>query len=169
MDGCGDLSGLGVAELLRVSAAAAGELRRRGVLRTGNAPLGDYAEWLALRAFGGSLAPNSEKSYDLETPDGQRLQVKARRVDTPPRRGQLQSSPFRSWGFDKALLVLVDAASYQVRRASLVPAPVLEATARFSPHVNGYFVMMDDRLMGHDGATDVTERIRSACDGDVPS
>ena len=162
-----DLTALEVADLLRLSAAATVELRRRGVLRTGNAPLGDYAEWLALRAFGGTLAPNSEKSYDLLSEDGRRIQVKARRVDTPPRRGQLQSSPFRSWGFDEALLVLVDAESYEVLRASLVPAPVLEGAARFSPHINGHFVIMDDRLMGHDGAVDVSEVLREAARGET--
>ena len=162
MGGHEDFTELEVADLLRLSSAATVELQRRGVLRTGNAPLGDYAEWLALRAFGGTLAPNSEKSYDLLSEDGRRIQVKARRVDTPPRRGQLQSSPFRSWGFDEALLVLVDAQSYEMRRASLVPARALEVAARFSPHVNGHFVMMDERVMGHDDALDVSEVFREA-------
>jgi hypothetical protein len=157
-----DVSDLSVIELLRLSAAASAELRRRGVLRTGNAPLGDYIEWLAARALGGQLAPNSEKSYDLETPDRRRVQVKSRRVDAAARPGQLQTSPFRSWEFDEALLVLVDPDTFLVRRASLVPRAAVEKASRYSKHVNGRFVMMDDSLMGHPASRDVTEQLQTA-------
>lgn len=118
-------------ELLELSGACVEELRERGVVRTGNAPLGDYAEWLAAKAFSGELAPNSERSYDLTTGAGIRIQVKARRVSDPPKPGQLQTSPFRSWGFDQALLMLVDERTYEVRRASLVPQPVVEELSRY--------------------------------------
>ncbi len=47
------------------------------------------------------------KSYDLTTADGQRVQVKARVVNVPVRRGQLQASVFRSFDFDVAALVLL--------------------------------------------------------------
>jgi hypothetical protein len=33
-----------------------------GAIRTENAPVGDYAEYLVATALGGRLAPNSEKS-----------------------------------------------------------------------------------------------------------
>jgi hypothetical protein len=54
-----------VGALLSFSRAILAELRRRGVIRTGNAPAGDYAELLVQRASGGELAPNSEKSWDV--------------------------------------------------------------------------------------------------------
>jgi hypothetical protein len=41
------------------------ELQRRGLVRTNNAPIGDLAEYAAVLAYGGKLAKNSEKSYDL--------------------------------------------------------------------------------------------------------
>ncbi len=60
-------------ELLAQYAATLVELRRRGVLRTNNAPLGDYAEWLLHRALGGALANStSAKSYDLKMAGGYR-------------------------------------------------------------------------------------------------
>ncbi len=85
----------------------------RGVVRTRNSPLGDLAETIALRAYGGSLAANSEKSYDLTTAQGRRIQVKARLVDPADRRSQ-NFSAFRSWNFDAALFLLFDSASYDL-------------------------------------------------------
>ena len=66
--------------LLRLQAAAVEELRRRGVVRTGNAPLGDYAEHLFAKAFGWKLTVNSSVSYDAEDDEGTRYQIKARRL-----------------------------------------------------------------------------------------
>ena len=41
------------------------KLMERGVVRTLNAPQGDYAEALVAQAYGGSLAPKSKKSWDV--------------------------------------------------------------------------------------------------------
>ncbi len=50
-------------------------------IRTLNAPTGDWAELLVATAYGGELAPNSKKSFDVVSPDGRRLQVKGRILD----------------------------------------------------------------------------------------
>lgn len=157
-----DLSSLGVTELLALSASCLSELRARGVVRTGNAPLGDYSEWLALQAFGGELAPNSERSFDLTTASGMKIQVKSRRVSLPPRAGQLQSSPFRSWGFDLALFMLLHEDTYEVLRASLVPVEIVREMSRYVPHVNGSNAYMTDDLMAHAEAEDVVDLLRVA-------
>jgi hypothetical protein len=65
-----------------LSRAIVRELLSRGIVRSANAPAGDYAELLVQRACGGALAPKSQKSWDVLTPNGRRLQVKAR-VITP--------------------------------------------------------------------------------------
>jgi hypothetical protein len=102
----GALVDLSVGELLALSCGILAELRRRGVIRSGNAPAGDYAELLVQRATEGTLAPSSQKSWDLETSTGERLQVKARVVTDPSIRGERQLSFFRSWDFDAAVIVL---------------------------------------------------------------
>ena len=98
--------------------------------RTGNAPAGDYAELLVQRASGGELAPNSQKSWDVLTSDGERLQIEARVVTDPRKRGERQLSVFRSWEFDAAVVVLFDdefrvwrAARLPIERLSLGPPP----------------------------------------------
>ena len=63
-------------ELLAGYARTLEVLRARGVLRTANAPLGDFAEWLVWRAFGGTIEPNSTKSHDVTDAVGRKLQVK---------------------------------------------------------------------------------------------
>jgi hypothetical protein len=100
------LAELTTGELLALSRGILAELRRRGVIRSGNAPAGDYAELLVQRATGGELAPNSQKSWDVETPTGVHLQVKARVVTNPNASGERQLSVFRSWEFDAAVIVL---------------------------------------------------------------
>ncbi|NHC13677.1 DUF6998 domain-containing protein [Motilibacter deserti] len=149
-------------ELLAGYAATLAELRARGVLRTANAPAGDYGEWLVARAFGVELEANSAKSYDLVLDDGRRVQVKTRVVSDPPRNGQLQTSVFRSWGFDLAGLVLLREEDYHVVRAVLLPRDVVQQRARRSEHVNGASLQMTPELLRDPAAEDVTERLRQA-------
>ena len=101
------LGALSVEELLRLSRDAVSELRKRGVVRTGNAPAGDYAEWLVMNVMGGELAANSTKSHDVVMGE-ERLQVKCRVVTNPAKRSERQLSPFRSWDCEAVVIVLFD-------------------------------------------------------------
>lgn len=151
------LSELKTAELLALSRGILAELRRRGVIRSGNAPAGDYAELLVQRATGGALAPNSQKSWDVESPERQRLQVKARVVTNASTAGERQLSIFRSWDFDAAVIVLFDD-GFRVWRATLLPVEILERASRFIEHVSGFRVMATDQLL--DRGEDWTGRLR---------
>jgi len=64
------------------------------VIRTTNAPAGDYAEWVVQRATMGELAPNSQSSWDLETPDGKHLAFAPR--FEPGHQARCYSQPLRS-------------------------------------------------------------------------
>jgi hypothetical protein len=67
------------AGLLELYRDALRQLRDRGIIRTANAPAGDYAECIVRRAFPGSeLAPNSETSWDIRAANGTRLEVECR-------------------------------------------------------------------------------------------
>jgi hypothetical protein len=152
-----------VPELLAGYAVSLAELRRRGVVRSNNAPAGDYAEWLVARALGGTLADTfSEKSWDIRLTTNERVQVKTRVVSVPTRPGQLQTSPFRSWDFELAVFLLLRAEDYTVARAALVPVAVVIEHGRWRQHVNGHVVMMNARLLGHPQATDITALLNQA-------
>jgi len=154
-----DLDSLSVGELLALSRRVLAELRRRGVIRSGNAPAGDYAELLVQRATGGELAPTSQRSWDVLTPEGERLQVKARVMTSANARGERQLSVFRSWDFD-ALVIVLFADDFRVWRATRLPTDLLEHQSRFIEHVRGYRVIATDALL--DRGEDWTERLRAA-------
>jgi hypothetical protein len=154
-----DLAKLSTGELLALSRLILAELRRRGVIRSGNAPAGDYAELLVCVSTGGELAPASQKSWDVQTTGAETLQVKARVITNPANAGERQLSVFRSWDFDAGIIVLfVD--DFRVRRAAKLTAAQLEAAARFVEHVKGYRVMATDALL--DEGEDWTDRLRKA-------
>ena len=135
------------------------ELRDRGVLRTNNAPTGDYAEYLVARAFDGELAPNSERSWDVTTSDGRRLQVKARVSPIGSGAGTRQLSIIRTWGFDQLAILLFDD-DYSILRAALLPVDLVKEQARFVGHVNGYRVNANAALLATDGVVDITDLLR---------
>jgi hypothetical protein len=155
-----DLDGLTVAELLRLQGDTLAELRRRNVIRTANAPAGDLAELLVARATGGMLADNSQRSWDVYVDEGggQRLQVKARLVDNMTIRSKRQLSPFRSWEFESAVLVLFDQ-NYMVRRAASVPVTAVKESARWQQHINGHVVFATDELL--DRGEDWTAKLQA--------
>jgi hypothetical protein len=154
-----------VPELLAGYAKSLAELRKRGVVRSANAPAGDFGEWLVSRALGGTLADNfSVKSWDVRLPAGDRVQVKTRVVSALPRAGQLQTSPFRSWDFETAAFVLLRDEDYSVVRAVLVPAVVVREFARWRAHVNGHVVMMNAMLLDRPEATDISADLRRAAE-----
>lgn len=155
-----DVSTASTPALFALYRAILAELRSRGVVRTENAPAGDYAEYLVAAAFGGELAPNSEKSWDVRLSNGTHLQVKARVVSNPPRRSQRQLSPFRSFDFDAAVIVFLDEVDYAVSRAVEVPRAVVEANATYNTHVNGHILHATDAVFDHALSKDVTDRLR---------
>ena len=83
--------------------------------------------------------------------DGEKLQVKARVVSEPAKPGQLQLSPFRSFAFDSAVIVLLSATACAVSRASKVPLNVVESFAIHRQHVNGKVLFARPEIMGHPG------------------
>jgi hypothetical protein len=153
-----DLSKLSVAQLLTLSRWILAELRQRGVVRSGNAPAGDYAELLVMRATGGQLAEAAQKSWDVLTPAVERLQVKARLVTDPAKPGERQLSVFRSWEFEALIVVLFDD-DFNVRRATRLARQLLEGQSRFVQHVRGYRVMATDALL--EQGEDWTDRLRA--------
>lgn len=126
-------------ELLSQYAQILAELRMRGVVRTSNAPLGDYAEYMAAAAYGGTLAANSAKSYDLIAGDGRRIQVKARTVSATTSPAAV-FSVFRSFDFDTATLLALDARTYAVMWAAEMAPDAVREASRWSAHVRGHLL-----------------------------
>jgi hypothetical protein len=157
------VAGMTVPELLKLHGETLAELKLRNVVRTANAPAGDYAEWLVAQATHGTLADPSQKAWDVTAPDGRLLQVKARLVSDPRNRSQRQLSPFRSWDFHSAVFVLLDQ-NYVVLRAACLPTAAVLAAAKRSELVNGHIVFATDEFL--DRGEDWTQRLRAVTDRD---
>lgn len=108
-----DLSALNARELLERMEEALGELRKRGIVRSRNAPLGDVAERIVWIARGGVLESNSTKSHDVTTEFGKRIQVKARIFSHTA--GKF--SAFRSFDFDTAVFLIFAPDTYDITGA----------------------------------------------------
>jgi len=157
-------AGASTPELFSAYRRILAELRGRGIVRTDNAPAGDYAEFLVARAYDGELAPSSEKSWDVLT-KGRKLQVKCRVVSDPVGPRQRQLSPFRTFGFHAAVVVLFRNTDYSVLRAVEVPVDLVKKRATYREHVNGHVVRVTQDLLDHPDCRDVTELLAAAADG----
>ena len=151
-----------VAELLAIYGDVMSELRRRGVVRTGNLPVGDYAELLFTKAFDWSLEQNSASGHDATDTQGRRYQIKGRRILNLAASRQLSAiRRINEHTFDFLAAVLFDA-NFKVFRAILVPHALVQARARRSEHTNSWIFLLDDKLWREAGVRDVSAELSVA-------
>ncbi|WP_245265564.1 hypothetical protein [Mesorhizobium sp. LSJC265A00] len=152
----------GVTDLLILHSQIMDELRDREIVRTGNAPLGDYAELLFATAFGWSLEGNSSRGHDACDTAGLRYQIKSRRVSR--RNASRQLSAIRrlpDGAFDFLAAVLFDE-GYRVTKAVIIPHAVVVRRAKRVELTNSWRFILDDKVWGEEGARDVTAALISA-------
>ena len=155
-----DLIGLSSRELLALYPDVLDELHRRGLIRSKNNPVADYAEHLAAKAFDLKLANKSNTGYDGIGPDGLRYEVKARRItaDNPSR----MLSAIR--GLDKrhfdVLLGIVFNRDFGVLRACTIPVAVVEELATYRKHTNAWVLHLRDKIWERNDVRDVTDQIK---------
>jgi hypothetical protein len=162
-----DLRKLTVNELLTLGVDATQELRSRGIVRTANNPIGDFAEYLFCRAFSWKLADNSQKDADAVGPDGVRYQIKARRL--AGNLGDRQLSALRNLPdqrFDKLAAVLFDK-RFGIARAVIIPHALVVAKAVHQTHTNSWRFILRDEVWSWRGVEDVTMPLRGVLQFDL--
>lgn len=141
------------------------ELRDRGIVRTGNSPVGDYAELLFSRAFNWTLEPNSSSGHDASDAQGLRYQIKGRRLGTSTASRQLSAiRRLNDQTFDYLAAVLFDP-SFKVTRAILIPHDLVVRRARRVEHTNSWTFILDDKVWRESGVRDVTAEIAVTASG----
>jgi hypothetical protein len=149
----GDLGQVQTAELLRRWSDIMAELRVRGVIRSSNNPVADYAEQIAAEQLGLTLAGNSTSGYDAVDEHGARYQIKARRLITSKTSRQL--STLRNLLddlFDWLVVVLLDN-EFSVQELWKLPVELVRDHATYRRHVNAHIlhargaVLADDRAI----------------------
>lgn len=155
----GLLTSLGDIELLSLHSEILIELRSRGVIRTKNNPVGDYAEWLVSKALGMTLLSNSSAGADAIDADGMKVQIKARRVtpDNPSR----QLSALRNYeaaDFDYLIAVIFDE-TYNVLDGYKIPHEVIRDYARHSDHVNAHIINLKGAILADPRVISIKENL----------
>lgn len=140
-------------ELLGLWSALMSELRERGVIRSGNNPIGDYCEFLVAAHYQVEPEAGSTAGHDLVTADGVRVQVKARRLTQdgklPPHYSTMRNLDSEPPPFD-VLVALILNLDFSVRDAWEVSIDAVRRHACYRAHVNGWVlptirgVMFDD-------------------------
>ncbi len=153
-----DLRNRSCAELLALHVDVLAELRERGVIRSENIPTGDLAEFLFCRAFSWRQEPNSTKGVDAEDGEGNRYQIKGRRIHGRSRSRQL--SQIRDLDSFQYLATVLFGERFEVFRAALIPNGIVCSRGSFVKHTNSYRFVLTDDIWNDAGVADVTKELR---------
>lgn len=149
-------------ELLALYASLLDALRSRGVLRSSNNPVADYAEGVCARAMGWTLAGKSTAGYDATDAEGRKFEIKARRIVAE--NGSRQLSAIRAierQRFDFLAAVLFDR-EFAITRAALIPFAIVKAHSKLSAHTNSWRFILREGVWSLPGVEDITDRLRAA-------
>jgi hypothetical protein len=133
-------------ELLGDWAAIMRVLRDRDVIRTNNNPVGDIAEAIVAEHFAGTRGSFSQPGWDVLTPAGERIQVKAMRITATTKRRNL--SPIRDSAYDSVVVVILDE-DFQVTEGLQLDRAVVEDLFDHRPYVNGRVITVTKTLREH--------------------
>lgn len=153
-----------VPDLLLLFSGVLTELRGRGIVRSANNPVADYAEWLVAQAFGYELAGRSSAGYDAVALDGALYQVKGRR--------QTRENPSRQLSFIRGfdgdtdpfdyLIGILFNEDFTIWKAAQVPVAVVRKHSTWIARVNGWRFMLRDSVWELPGVVDVSGPLRRA-------
>lgn len=130
-------------DLLADWAALMRELRVRDVVRTNNNPVGDIAEAIVHAHYGGERGGFSQPGWDIKTPEGERIQVKAMRTTATTKRRNV--SPIRDIEYDSVVIVIFDE-DFQVLEGLKMSRALVEELFAHRDYVNGRVINVTQAL-----------------------
>ena len=143
-------------QLLSAYCSLMATLKNRGITRSANNPVADYTESLVSRVLGLSLEVPSRAGFDAIGADGNRYQIKGRRLTTPtapPQLGAIRNLDKRP--FDLLAAVAFDA-GLSVLYAGLVPIEVVIESSRYSSHTNSHIFFFRRSVLDDPRVRDLT-------------
>ena len=150
--------------LMNQYAAVLITLNERGVIRTYNSPVGDFAEWLVSQKLGLRLEKNSARGLDATGSDGLRYQIKCRckipyGAIAPQSRELGVIRSLEKNQFDFLIAVIFDS-HFQVRAAYQIPHEIIPRYAVYRRHVNGHILLADGLILRDPATKDITHLLR---------
>ena len=119
--------------------------------RTNNI-VGEYAEYLAHKYYGGRLLEISGASADIEALNGKLYQVKARKIKGTT---SSQLSIIRSWDFDYLVVILFEP-SGAIKQAIEVPVEIAQKYGAVNSHQNGWVITTSQSFLNNNDVIDLT-------------
>ena len=156
-----DIAKLPTSDLLTLYARIINELRSRGLTRSANSPVGDLAEYLFCKAFNWEQAGNSKANLDAVDSEGNRYQIKARRLTQHNTSRQLSAIRNLHGNHFDMLAGVLFAEDFGVLRAALVPRTIVIDRARFQQSTKSHRFLLQDNVWDMQGVRDVTEELRA--------
>lgn len=138
------------------------ELCDRGVLRSVNNPVADYAEYLASKALGLTRAPLSTKGYDAIDQNGKRYEIKSRRLtrkSKPTRFSAIRKLEEDHFDF---LIAILFNENFTVNKAVIFSKDFVIKKSFWQKHVNAYILPIDDELWNSKSGKDILSEIKKA-------
>lgn len=154
-----NLADLQTKDLLKLQSEVMGELRSRGILRTMNNPVGDYAEWLVASALDLKLATNSAAGHDAESGTGKKIQIKARRISQNNKSRQLGAIRNLDKGDFDELVAVIFSESYEVLAAVSIPHSIVKKYSTYRSHVNAHILHLRGPLLSDSGVLDISAKL----------
>lgn len=149
-------------QLLTLYGNVMNELRARGVVRSSNGPVADYAEGLVARAFKLKLNTASTAGHDGVDSKGTRYEVKCRRVSLHNKSRQLSAiRGLERRHFDFLVGVLFNA-DFTIARAALIPFQIVKAHSSFVEKTNSWKFFLRDSVWTLEGVKDITAKLKKA-------
>ncbi|MBN2096567.1 hypothetical protein JW752_04210 [Candidatus Peregrinibacteria bacterium] len=134
------------------------ELKRRGVIRTFNNPVADYAEWLVAQKLKLNLETNSQAGYDAKNSKNVRFQIKCRRLH--PDNQSRQLGVIRNLDaneFDYLIGVIFNK-DFSVKEVYQIPHKIINNYASHSPHQNGYILQLRGNILKDPLTKDISSK-----------
>ena len=157
-----DLTQRSTRELFKLFVAALAELKDRGVTRSTNNPIADYAELLFEVALGLKRTPKSTKGHDAIDSNGLKYEIKGRRVTAHNSSRQLSSLRALDQKHFDFLGGILFGDDFSVLRACVVPHDQVLKNSTFSTHTNSSIFHLRDSIWMLPGVVDVTTKLQEA-------
>ncbi|HDZ9256363.1 TPA: hypothetical protein RUZ19_003525 [Vibrio cholerae] len=122
--------------------------------RTSNI-VGEYAEYLAHKYYGGKLLEISGSSADIRTDDGKLYQVKSRKIKGST---STQLNVIRSWDFDY-LVVILFSKDGGVKKAIEVPVEIAKEYGVANSHQNGWVITTSQTFLNDPRVKDISAKL----------
>lgn len=149
-------------ELLVLYGRILDALRARGVIRSANNPVADYAEGLCRRALKLTLTNKSTAGYDGIGPSDRKIEINARRITKGNGSRQLSAIGGLEHGHFDFLAGILFTADFAVWKGCLIPYAVIKQYSTHTGRTNSHPFLLRDVVWSIPGVQGITEVLKEA-------